>query len=402
MRRNQIFSYEEVKEIIEGFGFELISKEYLKNSKKLLLKDNEGYLYTPTLANLKNNHPPRKFQTSNLYTIKNIKLWIQLNNKNFGIIDNQKYQGSHVKLKWLCLKEECGEIFDANWNDISHNKGCPFCSGVKVGLSNCLATKRPDIASEWHPIKNGNLTPYDVTCGCRKYAWWQCKDNPKHEWHVTILNRSNGNGCPYCSHRYASEDYNLLVINPNLCEDWNYDKNKKKPKDYTPGSSQSVWWLCKECGHEWKAIIADRNNNHGCPECNKSKGEKRCKEVFLSKDFIETLQGEYKKLLDKNKYNNTNTYFIPQKTFEDLIGLGGGLLSYDFYIPKYNLLIEYQGQFHDGDGSKGNYYMKKNLKRQQEHDRRKREYAKQHNINLLEIWYWDFDRIEEILTNYLN
>ena len=40
--------------------------------------------------------------------------------------------------------------------------------------------------------------------------------------------------------------------------------------------------------------------------------------------------------------------------------------------------------------------------RQQEHDRRKREYAKQNNIDLLEIWYWDYDNIEDILSNKLN
>lgn len=43
----------------------------------------------------------------------------------------------------------------------------------------------------------------------------------------------------------------------------------------------------------------------------------------------------------------------------------------------------------------------KDSKKQQEHDRRKREYAKSHNIELLEIWYWDFDNIEEILDKRL-
>jgi hypothetical protein len=91
-----------------------------------------------------------------------------------------------------------------------------------------------------------------------------------------------------------------------------------------------------------------------------------------------------------------NVQYVPQKEFEGLIGLKGKKLSYDFYLPDYNLLIEYQGEFHDGNG---NYYMKQNLKKQQEHDRRKKEYAKNNNISLLEIWYRDFNRIEEILSN---
>lgn len=48
-----------------------------------------------------------------------------------------------------------------------------------------------------------------------------------------------------------------------------------------------------------------------------------------------------------------------------------------------------------------NHKSKKDFQRQQEHDRRKREYAIQNNINLLEIWYWDYDNIEKILKSEL-
>jgi hypothetical protein len=150
--------------------------------------------------------------------------------------------------------------------------------------------------------------------------------------------------------------------------------------------------------------ISSRNfHKSGCPECNKSKGEKKCKEIFIFKNFIEILQDEYDKLLQSNKYNIT--YFIPQKQFEDLIGLGGGLLSYDFYIPKYNLLIEYQGEYHDKPiklyKNEPIKYAKERLRKQQKHDRRKKEYAEQNGYNFLEIWYWDFDNIEDILNKKL-
>jgi len=135
----------------------------------------------------------------------------------------------------------------------------------------------------------------------------------------------------------------------------------------------------------------------GCPECSKSKGEKECKRVFISQGLIEINQKDYDKLSDIDKINNT--YFIPQKEFDGLIGLKGRNLSYDFYIPKLNSLIEYQGQFHDGTAK---HQTKKQLKKQQEHDRRKKEYAEMNKYNFLEIWYWDFDRIEEILIKELN
>jgi hypothetical protein len=50
---------------------------------------------------------------------------------------------------------------------------------------------------------------------------------------------------------------------------------------------------------------------------------------------------------------------------------------------------------------KGFHKSKKDFKTQQEHDKRKRKYAKDNKIDLLEIWYWDFDNIENILDNNL-
>jgi hypothetical protein len=125
-------------------------------------------------------------------------------------------------------------------------------------------------------------------------------------------------------------------------------------------------------------MIKNRNSlKTGCPKCNKSKGEEKIKEFF-----------------DKN-----NISYIPQKSFDNLTGIKGGLLSYDFYILDYNLLIEYQGEFHDGNTR---IQSKNDIIRQQEHDKRKKQYAIDNNINLLEIWYWDFDNIEEILENELS
>ncbi|MFR2570265.1 MAG: hypothetical protein ACLS90_00865, partial [Clostridia bacterium] len=74
---------------------------------------------------------------------------------------------------------------------------------------------------------------------------------------------------------------------------------------------------------------------------------------------------------------------------------------YDFYLPDYNLLIECQGVQHERF-VKGFHKTKDDFKKQLEHDRRKREYAKKNNIDLLEIWYYDIDNIENILIERLH
>jgi hypothetical protein len=148
-----------------------------------------------------------------------------------------------------------------------------------------------------------------------------------------------------------------------------------KPSDVTRYSGKKVWWKCTK-GHEWKCSVVSRTKGNGCPICSESKGEK-----------------QIRKWLENNQIK-----FEPQKEFDGLLGLGGGNLSYDFYLPNQNLLIEYQGEFHDGSGGK---YTSIKIAKQREHDKRKCEYAKQKNIDLLEIWYYDFDNIESILLNNL-
>jgi hypothetical protein len=353
----------------------LVSEKFINEKTKIILTDNNGYLYTSLSGNLLKKEYTRLVDVANKYSIHNLHLWLKYNNKNFKLLSNE-YKGCDAKLLFKCNKENCGELFEMSWHDISQGNECPFCSGKQVGLSNCLAIKNHELAKEFHPTLNGKLTPYNITPYSNKKVWWQCSKNPKHIWRISVGNRMNERNCPYCSGKLPSEDYNLLVYNPKICEEWDYERNKKKPQEYCPNGHEKVWWKCKECGNKWDAVIANRNYGMGCPQCAETKGEKEIRNVL------------YKYIIN----------YDFQKTFDGLIGLGGGNLSYDFYLLDYNLLIEYQGQFHDGNG---NYYIKQNLKKQQEHDKRKRDYAKNNNIRLLEIWYWDFDRIEEILLKEL-
>lgn len=55
---------------------------------------------------------------------------------------------------------------------------------------------------------------------------------------------------------------------PELALEWNYNKNASlTPEMFSYGSTQKVWWKCRDCGYEWCAQINNRTNNHGCPLC---------------------------------------------------------------------------------------------------------------------------------------
>lgn len=88
-----------------------------------------------------------------------------------------------------------------------------------------LATLHPDLVKEWHPIKNGDLMPEDISSGSGKEVWWLCPEG--HTYSMVVNQRTKrGYGCPYCSgHRAIRGINDLATANPELSEEWNYEKN---------------------------------------------------------------------------------------------------------------------------------------------------------------------------------
>ena len=116
-----------------------------------------------------------------------------------------------------------------------------------------LKEVNPSLASQWHPTKNDTLRPKDVTPMSNKKVWWVCGKG--HEWKTTVINRSKGTGCPYCSGYKVCNDNCLTTKKPQITAQWHPTKNGSlSPKDVTPRSSKKVWWKCAE-GHEWTTRI---------------------------------------------------------------------------------------------------------------------------------------------------
>lgn len=202
------YTQEEIEKYLwNDFKYELIDK-YKNVNTPVDIKTQEGYIVPIRINSLKLGYRIRTFGKSNPHTIYNIRLWCKLNNKPFKLC-SKIYEDDHKNLKWKCLKDSCGEMFYANWGNIHSGEGCSYCFGRKVGLSNCLATKNPELVKEWHSTKNGDLTPYDITYRSSKRVWWKC--NQRHEWETIVSSRSkkeNGTGCPICSNKQVLKGYN--------------------------------------------------------------------------------------------------------------------------------------------------------------------------------------------------
>lgn len=185
--------------------------------------------------------------------------------KNEDLTSHDVAAGSDKKVWWKCA---AAHEWEARINDRSQGNGCPKCSGrFLIKGTNDLATINPPLASQWHPTKNGALTPKDVLPRSHKKVWWKCAV-ADHEWEALISNRLRGKGCPKCSGRVVITGTNdLVTINPTLAEQWHPTKNGLlQPNNVMPSANKKVWWICGK-GHEWEATLNDRSQGKGCPKC---------------------------------------------------------------------------------------------------------------------------------------
>ena len=194
--------------------------------------------------------------------------------KNGELTPSDVTCGSNKKVWWMC---KYGHEWMASINNRNRGTGCPYDAGKKVHKNNSLATLRPDLAEEWNYKKNRDLTPSDVTYGSGKKVWWKCKHG--HEWEDTIAHRTDNRNCPYCSGHRPCEDNCLATLNPQLAEEWNYEKNGGLiPNEVACGSNKKVWWKCRR-GHEWEASVNNRNRTSDCPYCS---GKRACEDNSLA------------------------------------------------------------------------------------------------------------------------
>ena len=136
-----------------------------------------------------------------------------------------------------------------------------------------VGTLYPHLVLEWDTEKNGLLTPFMFTPGSGEKVWWIC--NMNHRWQASIVSRTKGSKCPYCSGICVIRGKNdLATLRPDIAAEWNDEKNGElKPCNLKIKSNKKVWWKCKN-GHEWQAIISNRTNkNQGCPFCKKDDSE---------------------------------------------------------------------------------------------------------------------------------
>ena len=178
-------------------------------------------------------------------------------------------------------------------------------------------------------------------------------------------------GCPVCkpyNHPITKEEFvkKALIVHPGNKYDYTLS-------DYI-NSVTKIIITCLEHG-DFLQEPRVHLEGKGCPACSYSKGEKAIIEYLLKFGYDYVAQKQYTKLVSETGYP----------------------LKYDFYIPKYNILIEFDGPQHKKH-FKG-WISKDNFDKIQYHDKLKNDFAKINGIQLIRIT--KIKEVNNTLTKYL-
>lgn len=373
---------------------------------------------------------------AHIFTYEEIKQAFE--NRGYVLITDHKLQ-SKGKYEYICKKHQDAGIQYIDWSHFyNRGQGCKYCGLEKSGI-----TRRKDFSAyngkelaESKGFEYIGMSRHDnkvwVQFICPKHRQYGIQEMPYNNMKRVVI------GCQHCIGRNDDESIvlsEMYAVNPNIellepykgrtkrikmrCTKHNIEytttpyevirgkgcylcgleklsANQRKPKDefvkelfcqypnihlvagYTAKTEYAEFY-CDTCKASW-TDIADYVTRRGCPRCN-----------GIS---IESKIGE---ILQQYKIN-----YIPQYSFNDCRDQRA--LPFDYYIPDYNILIEYDGEQHykpvnfggisDGEANE-------NLKITQRHDKIKTEYCNNNNIPLIRIPYWNKNNIENILISSL-
>lgn len=347
-------SYEYVREYIESFGYILLSKEYINNTKPLLLKCKHGHTFEISFNHFQQSKVEKcPYCNGSKFTYEYVKGYIE----SFGyILLSSTYLNANEKIKIMCDK---GHIYESTFSQFKYqNQRCPYCSG---NAKFTYAYVKDYIESFGYTLLSkeyiNSKTHLLVKCECG------------NEYLVTFTNFKRGRRCNECNKiKWSKNNIIEYISNQTNFQFMEFIEYKK---------SLSIIKLKCEHGHEFITKFSNiKWGNTGCPKCKTSKGERKIENLLINYNII--YEKQYKFHECKNKI----------------------MLPFDFYLPEYNILIEFDGEQHYRAIDYFGGYEK--LLKTRYNDEIKNQYCKDNNIKLIRIPYWEFNNIEIILEKELD
>lgn len=358
----------------------------------------------------------------NTKTKTNKQYLYELSTVNSNIIPIDIYDGANTPILHKCLVDDY-EWYATPANILS-GKGCPKCSGN-------LKRTHEEYVNELILI-NPNIEVIEQYINANTPILHKCKLD-SYEWYATPSAILHKRGCPKCANHIniTHEEYveKVSLINTNIevlekyinrktpilhrCKIHNIEwkaypssilrgcgcskcgsekiRNKliKTHEQYVSeleianpnivvidkyvGTNTPILHKCLLDNNEWYASPANILYGYGCPKCNESSGERQIRQWLEKRNIV----------------------YVFQKTFDNCRDIR--LLPFDFYLPDFNTIIEYDHKQHYEPIE--HFGGKESFERTVKHDNIKNEYCKNNGISLLRIPY--FKNVEEELNNFL-
>lgn len=355
--------YEDIKQAFEKEGYVLLEEKYLGSNVKMRYICSQGHNHEMCWDNFKQGK-----RCPDCQRVKNSKS----RKKDFNIIEHsfeqegytlitkeEEYKNASTKLYYICQK---GHKHSITWNSFNNGNRCPECAkeNTRLKLKLDFSIIKQEIEKEGYILLSTDEDYINNTSKLKMI----CPEGHKCE--IRWSNFQQGKRCRECAIKDKAKkqriDFNIIQ---KAFEKEGYILLSKE-EEYKNKDSKLLY-LCDK-GHKNITNWSNFNSGCRCPKCNSPKGERKIIK-YLESNNISFIH-------DKNIWNEND-------------------LRPDFYLPSYNLVIEFDGIQHFEPVE--HFGGEKNFQITQKRDRDKNEYCKKNNINILRIPYWEFDNIENII-----
>jgi len=266
-----------------------------------------------------------------------------------------EYKGSSELISIIC--ENHGIFQQLPYSHLS-GRGCGKCDrSHKLTLSEYIK-KATEVHSDKYDysktIYNGSSNSVKIIC-------------PKHgSFERVATEHLNGAGCKICDGNSILSKRELKKFFKEL-----YNNKYNYNLDNYVNVDSIIVVVCPEHG-EFETKVKYHKSGHECKRCKKviSKGEEKIAEILNFKCIKYVKEMGFNGCVNKNK------------------------LPFDFYLPDYNICIEYDGiQHFEPRFGMSEVDYSGIIKR----DKIKDKYCKENNIYLIRIPYYDYNNIEGII-----